>query len=105
MSTTSSPSTSAADSNSNDPLRLIDVDHVRFYVGNAKQSAYFYAQAFGFEIEQVSDLTTGQRESATYLLTQGNIRFLVTTGLTQDHPAQKEVALYGDGHQRHCFQC
>ena len=97
MSTTSSPSTDASAVHSNDPLRLIDVDHVRFYVGNAKQSAYFYAQAFGFEIEQVSDLTTGQRESATYLLTQGNIRFLITTGLTSDHPAQKEVGLYGDG--------
>ena len=29
---------------STDPLALIDVDHVRFYVGNAKQAAYFYAQ-------------------------------------------------------------
>jgi 4-hydroxyphenylpyruvate dioxygenase len=97
--TTTSPSTSAKakTSKSNDPLRLVDVDHVRFFVGNAKQAAYFYAQAFGFEIEQVSDLTTGQRESASYLLTQGNIRFLLTTGLTPDHPAQKEIALYGDG--------
>ena len=97
MSTTSSTETSSSAQHTNDPLRLVDVDHVRFYVGNAKQSAYFYAQAFGFEIEQVSDLTTGQRESATYLLTQGNIRFLITTGLTPDHPAQKEVGLYGDG--------
>lgn len=93
--TTPTPSSSAA--KTKDPLQLIDVDHVRFYVGNAKQSAYFYAQAFGFEIEQVSDLTTDQRESATYLLTQGNIRFLLTTGLTVDHPAQTEVGLYGDG--------
>lgn len=96
MSTTT-PSPSSSEQKTKDPLRLIDVDHVRFYVGNAKQSAYFYAQAFGFEIEQVSDLTTDQRDSATYLLTQGNIRFLVTTGLTSDHPAQKEVGLYGDG--------
>ncbi len=97
--TTTSPSSSAKanPSKSSDPLRLVDVDHVRFFVGNAKQAAYFYAQAFGFEIEQVSDLTTGQRESATYLLTQGNIRFLLTTGLTPDHPAQQEIALYGDG--------
>lgn len=80
-----------------DPLRLVDVDYVQFYVGNAKQSAYFYAQAFGFEIEQVSDLTTGVRDAASYLLTQGNIRFLLTTGLTPDHPAQHEVGLYGDG--------
>ena len=97
MSTTSSPSTSPVGQPTDDPLRLIDVDYIRFYVGNAKQAAYFYAQAFGFEIEQVSDLTTGQRESATYLLTQGNIRFLITTGLNETHPAQKEVGLYGDG--------
>lgn len=98
MSTTSpTPDASADAVRSNDPLRLVDVDHVRFYVGNAKQAAYFYAQAFGFEIEQVSDLTTGVRDSATYLLTQGNIRFLITTGLQHDHVAQKEVSLYGDG--------
>ena len=93
----SSPSAVSQSEKSNDPLRLIDVDYVQFYVGNAKQAAYFYAQAFGFEIEQVSDLTTDVRDSATYLLTQGNIRFLMTTGLSPDHPIQKEVGLYGDG--------
>lgn len=93
----SSPETLSETENSNDPLRLIDVDYVQFYVGNAKQAAYFYAQAFGFEIEQISDLTTNVREAATYLLTQGNIRFLLTTGLHPDHPAQQEVQLYGDG--------
>jgi 4-hydroxyphenylpyruvate dioxygenase len=80
-----------------DPLRLIDVDYVQFYVGNAKQAAFFYAHMFGFEIEQVSDLTTGVRDSATYLLTLGNIRFLLTSGLTKEHPASREVAIYGDG--------
>ncbi len=93
----SSPSPSSSAVKSDDPLRLVDVDYVEFYVGNAKQAAYFYAQAFGFEIEQMSDLTTGVRESASYLLTQGNIRFLLTTGLSPDHPAQDEVRLYGDG--------
>jgi 4-hydroxyphenylpyruvate dioxygenase len=93
----SSPSVSTSKHSTSDPLRLIDVDYVQFYVGNAKQAAYFYAQAFGFEIEQVCDLTTGQRDSATYLLTQGNIRFLLTTGLHSEHPACQEVALYGDG--------
>lgn len=93
----SSPATLSESEKSKDPLRLIDVDYVEFYVGNAKQAAYFYAQAFGFEIEQVSDLTTGVRETASYMLTQGNIRFLLTTGLYPDHPAQKEVGLYGDG--------
>jgi len=80
-----------------DPLDLIDVDHVRFYVGNAKQAAYFYAHTFGFQVEQIADLTTASREEASYLLTQGNIRFLLTTGLGKDHPAQEEVRKYGDG--------
>jgi 4-hydroxyphenylpyruvate dioxygenase len=80
-----------------DPLQLIDVDHVRFHVGNAKQAAFFYAHCFGFQIEQVSDLTCGSRDAAHYLLTQGNIRFLLTSGLTAEHPASMEVAMYGDG--------
>ena len=96
MSTTS-PLSSSQSAASTDPLRLVDVDYVGFYVGNAKQSAYFYAQCFGFEIEQISDLTTGNREQASYLLTQGNIRFLLTTGLTPESHVQEEVRLYGDG--------
>lgn len=80
-----------------DPLQLIDVDHVKFHVGNAKQAAFFYAHCFGFQIEQVQDLTTGSRDTASYLLTQGNIRFLLTSGLSVEHPASMEVALYGDG--------
>ncbi len=80
-----------------DPLALIDVDHVRFYVGNAKQAAYFYAHTFGFSISQVSDLTTGSRDEADYLLTQGNIRLLLTSPLHDKHPAAEEIKLYGDG--------
>ena len=80
-----------------DPLRLHDVDHVRYYVGNAKQAAYFYAHTFGFNVSQYSDLTTGSREEASYYLTQGNIRLILTSGLHKDHPAAIEVAKFGDG--------
>ena len=80
-----------------DPLHLIDVDYVRLYVGNAKQAAFYYAYAFGFNVSQFDDLTTGNREEASYLLTQGNIRILLTTGLVPDHPAQRHINLYGDG--------
>lgn len=91
---THSPSATAA---ATDPLTLIDVDHVRFYVANAKQAAFFYANAFGFQVEQIADLTTGSRESAQYLLTQGNIRLLLETPLIPTHPSAEEVKLYGDG--------
>ena len=97
MTTASTPASMPQSSPGNDPLSLIDVDHVRFYVGNARQAAMFYAYTFGFEIAQLSDLTTGSREEASYLLTQGNIRLLLTTGLNKDHPGQDEVRRYGDG--------
>ena len=80
-----------------DPLALADVDHVRLHVGNAKQAAFFYAHAFGFQVEQYCDLTTGSREEASYLLTQGNIRLVLTSGLHESHPACQEVAKFGDG--------
>ncbi|MGH7242044.1 MAG: 4-hydroxyphenylpyruvate dioxygenase [Phycisphaerales bacterium] len=80
-----------------DPLQLIDVDHVQFYVGNAKQAAFFYAHCFGFQIEQVCDLTTGNRDAAHYLLTQGNIRFILTSPMTHEHHAAMEIAMHGDG--------
>jgi len=91
------PTSAPTGAGATDPLQLIDVDHVRFYVGNAKQSAYFYAHTFGFTIDQYSDLTTGDRTEASYVLTQGNIRLVLTTGLTADHPAQEEVRRFGDG--------
>ncbi|MHC4948834.1 MAG: 4-hydroxyphenylpyruvate dioxygenase [Planctomycetota bacterium] len=97
MSTASRSSTLANTGPGTDPLELVDVDHVRYYVGNAKQAAAFYGYTFGFQVEQVADLTTGSREEASYLLTQGNIRMLLTSGLGKDHPAQQEVMRYGDG--------
>jgi 4-hydroxyphenylpyruvate dioxygenase len=94
---TTAPARSTKPVPTTDPLQLIDVDHVRFYVGNAKQAAFFYANCFGFQIDQVADLTTGSRDAAHYLLTQGNIRIVLTTPLSAEHPAAMECALYGDG--------
>ena len=80
-----------------DPLHLIDVDHVRFCVGNAKQAAIFYASTFGFRITQIRDLTCGARTMARYFLEQGNIRFILETPLHPDHPANEDLRKYGDG--------
>ena len=95
--TTATPSPATRAATTTDPLALIDVDHVRFYVGNAKQSAFFYASAFGFQVEQIADLTTGSRDCAQYLLTQGNIRFILETPLNKNQASVAELAKYGDG--------
>ncbi len=97
MTTASRPSSLTRTSAGADPLRLIDVDHLWFYVGNAKQAAFFYAYTFGVTVDQVADLTTGSRDEANYLLTQGNIRLILTSGLSHDHEAAEHVKRYGDG--------
>ncbi|MEE2894635.1 MAG: 4-hydroxyphenylpyruvate dioxygenase [Planctomycetota bacterium] len=95
--TTASTSPVATGGVTSDPLQLIDVDHVRFYVGNAKQAAFFYAHTFGFEVVQIAAPTTGSRDTARYLLTQGNIRFILETPLNPDHPINDELRSFGDG--------
>ncbi len=48
-----------------DVLPLRRIDHVRFFVGNARQSAYFYRNAFGFDIVAYAGLETGVAQPAS----------------------------------------
>ncbi len=72
------------------------VDHLEFYVGNAKQAAQFYTQCFGFTKTSYRGLETGERKVASYVLEQGNIRFVVSTGLVPDHAITQSVLKHGD---------
>ena len=47
---------------SEDFLPIKGIDHVEFYVGNAKQAAHFYRTGFGFTNTAYSGLETGSRE-------------------------------------------
>ncbi len=73
------------------------IDHLEFYVGNAKQAAFYYRNAFGFVNTAYRGLETGSRDSASYLLEQGDIRFVLTTPLTSEHPAAEHIDRHGDG--------
>jgi 4-hydroxyphenylpyruvate dioxygenase len=80
-----------------DFLPLNGTDHVEFYVGNARQAAYFYRSAFGFRLAAYRGPETGTRESASYVLVQNKIRLVFTTPLAPEHPAAKHVGTHGDG--------
>ena len=80
-----------------DHLGLQDVDFVEHYVGNAKQASHFYQTVFGFELKAYSGLETGNRDRVSYLLQQGNIRFLVTSSLNSNSPIADHIAKHGDG--------
>ncbi|HEY3381945.1 MAG TPA: 4-hydroxyphenylpyruvate dioxygenase [Vicinamibacterales bacterium] len=86
------------------PLRLRSIHHVEFWVGNARQAAYFYRRAFGFSESAYAGLETGQREHTSYVLTQGRIRFVLTTPLSPDVPASEHLRRHGDGVRDIAFQ-
>ena len=72
-------------------------DHIEFYVGNARQSAIFYQNTFGFVPVAYAGLETGVRDRASYVLQQGKIRFVLTTALAPESPIAQHVLLHGDG--------
>jgi len=77
------------------PLRKID--HVRFFVGNARQSAFFYRNAFGFDVLAYAGLETKVRHEAGYVLRQGEITFVLTSPLSDEHPESRRLITHGDG--------
>jgi 4-hydroxyphenylpyruvate dioxygenase len=77
-------------------LPIQHVDHVEFYVGNAKQAALFYSKCFGFTNTAYRGLETGERDVASYVMEQGNIRFVVSSGLYPDHRISKLAWDHGD---------
>ena len=80
-----------------DFLPLNGVDHLEFYVGNAKQVVYYYMSAFGFQPVAYAGLETGVRDRASYVLRQGKATFVFTTPLTPDSYIAEHIKLHGDG--------
>ncbi len=79
-----------------DSFPIIGIDHVHFYVGNAKQAAHYY-RAFGFRPIAYRGLETGTRDQVSWCIEQGDIRFVFSGTLQPDHPIADHVRLHGDG--------
>jgi len=80
-----------------DFLPLKGTDHVEFYVGNARQAAYFYRLAFGMSLVAYAGPETGQRDRASYVVQQGKVRFVLTTPLRSGDPIADHIHRHGDG--------
>jgi 4-hydroxyphenylpyruvate dioxygenase len=72
-------------------------DHVELWVGNAKQAAYFYEHALGFTRAAYAGPETGVRDRASYVLEQGDVRLVVTSGLREDSEITRFASRHGDG--------
>lgn len=78
-------------------MNVLGVDHLEFYVGDARQTAYFLCTAFGFRIRGQGGPQTGLVDQRSLLLRHGDIHIVLTSGLTSDHPATEYVGRHGDG--------
>ncbi|MFN8285750.1 MAG: 4-hydroxyphenylpyruvate dioxygenase [Chitinophagales bacterium] len=80
-----------------DFLPLNGTDHIEFYCGNAKQSAYYYQSAWGYELIAYAGPETGVRDRASYVLQQGKIRLVLTTAMSAEHEVSQHQLKHGDG--------
>jgi 4-hydroxyphenylpyruvate dioxygenase len=84
-------------STANDFLPINGTDYIEFYVGNAKQAAYFYRTAFGFKLVAYAGPETGVRERASYVLQQNKVRFVLTTPMHPGNDIANHINHHGDG--------
>jgi len=85
------------ESDVHDTFPINGTDYIEFYVGNAKQASQYYQSAFGFQLVAYRGPETGVRDRASYLLTQGKIRFVLTSPLGPDGDVAEHVRTHGDG--------
>lgn len=78
--------------------KLIAFHHIRFWVGNAKQAAYWYCANFGFHPFAYRGLETGSRFVSSHAVRQDKIVFVFETALL---PGNREIGehlvQHGDG--------
>ena len=82
--------------NAQDFLPLNGTDYIEFYVSNAKQAAYYYQTAFGFQAVAYAGLETGLRDRESYVVQQGKIRFVLTSPLKSGTEISQHIEKHGD---------
>jgi 4-hydroxyphenylpyruvate dioxygenase len=91
------PGGSPAAIGSDDFLQIRAIDHIEFWVGNARQTAFYYQHAFGFTPVAYAGLETKVRDRASYVLQQGKIRFVVSASYGPDGALAEHIHAHGDG--------
>jgi 4-hydroxyphenylpyruvate dioxygenase len=80
-----------------DFLPLKALDHVEFWVGNARQASAYFRALWGFTPIAYAGLETGVRDRASYVLRQHDITLVVTAPLGPDGEIAAHVHQHGDG--------
>jgi 4-hydroxyphenylpyruvate dioxygenase-like putative hemolysin len=80
-----------------DFLPLNGVDHVDFWVGNAKQAAHYFRALWGFTPIAYAGLETGVRDRISYVMRRNDITFVLTGALQPEGEIAEHVHRHGDG--------
>ncbi|SCE96353.1 4-hydroxyphenylpyruvate dioxygenase [Micromonospora mirobrigensis] len=78
-------------------MEIKGIDHIELYVGDARQAAFYFGTAVGFRLRGQGGPETGLADQRSLLLAQADIRMVLTSGLTAEHPASAYVQRHGDG--------
>lgn len=68
-------------------------DHVTWYVGNAKQTASYYVTRMGFKYVAYRGLETGSRSIASWVVSNGQATFVLTSPLRGSGFEAKDISL------------
>jgi 4-hydroxyphenylpyruvate dioxygenase len=80
-----------------DFLPLMGIDHVEYYVGNARQAAYYYSKALGFRVTAYAGPETKVRDRASWVVEQGEARYVFTGGMGPESEITRHAYEHGDG--------
>ncbi|HSR20396.1 MAG TPA: 4-hydroxyphenylpyruvate dioxygenase [Anaerolineales bacterium] len=80
-----------------DFLQIKAIDHVHFYVGNARHAMHYWWKAYGFRPVAYSGLETGNRQFASYVLESGQARFVLSAGYSPTSEIAAHHLVHGDG--------
>jgi 4-hydroxyphenylpyruvate dioxygenase len=78
-------------------MKIEGIDHLEIYVGNSLQAAHFYRTVLGFTPIAYSGPETGSPDRASYLVSRGNMRLMLTAPVTPGSEIAEFLGKHGEG--------
>ena len=78
-------------------FKIYDFNHIECYVGNAKQSLYYYCLVMGFKVIAYKGPETGNKDSSSYVLKNNRIIIVLTSPVNSSHKSNEWINKHGDG--------
>lgn len=79
-----------------DPLGIKAIDYIEIVCGNARQATGYYTNLFGFKPTAYRGPETGYFDGASYLLTEGKVRLVLTTPMRMNSHLNHSLVVHGD---------